>query len=70
MTIHRFFGFPIDVTEKKIRERDVYMKAENKRLLAVASTIVIDEISMVRSDLFDLIDLMIREILLSDEPFG
>lgn len=63
VTIHRFFGFPIDITEEKVREWDFYMKRENRMLLKAADTIVIDEISMVRADLFDVIDIMCQTIV-------
>lgn len=69
VTIHRFFGFPIDITEEKIHDGEFYMKRENRMMLAAADSIVIDEISMVRADLFDVIDLMCRTILHSEEPF-
>ena len=39
-------------------------------MLAEADTIVIDEISMVRADLFEMIDAICKVILWSDEPFG
>jgi len=46
------------------------MKRENRMMLKAADTIVIDEISMVRADMFDVIDLMCQTILHSEEPFG
>lgn len=55
-TIHSFFGFKPDVTPggiKKVKKEgdDIYRKVE---------TIVIDEISMVRSDLLDAVDTFLR----------
>lgn len=70
VTIHRFFGFPIDITEEKINDGEFYMKRENRMMLAASDTIVIDEISMVRADMFDVINLMCQTILHSEEPFG
>ena len=70
VTIHKFFWFPIDITPQKIRDGEFYMKKEYKRMLALATTIVIDEISMVRADLFDLIDLACRELLYDERPFA
>ncbi len=55
-TIHSFFNFKIDVTPdtvKKIRPRD---KAIYKNLDAI----VVDEISMVRADILDCIDIFLR----------
>ena len=55
-TIHSFFNFKIDITPdsvRKIRPRD---KAVYKKLHAI----VIDEISMVRADLLDCVDVFLR----------
>jgi len=55
-TIHSFFGFKPDVTpaaiRRKIKDRD--------NLYRRLSTIVIDEISMVRADLLDCVDKFLR----------
>ncbi len=64
-TIHSFFRFSPDVTLDKI--------VIDKRLQSVIKkidSIVIDEISMVRSDIFDCIDKSLRLHSLCDEPFG
>lgn len=54
-TIHSFFKFPPGITEDRVRRvgqrRNVYAKID---------TLVIDEISMVRADLFDSIDKFLR----------
>lgn len=70
MTIHKFFGFGIDTTPEKIEDGDFYMKGVYRKMLAEANTIVIDEISMVRADLFEMIDTLCKVVLWSDEPFG
>lgn len=70
MTIHKFFGFGIDTTLEKIQEWEFYMKGVYRKILADCHTIVIDEISMVRADLFEMLDEMCKVILWSDEPFG
>ena len=56
-TIHSFFGFKPDVTPAAIRRR---IKDEEKNLYRKLSTIVIDEISMVRADLLDCVDKFLR----------
>src|SRR3990172_1952403 len=55
-TIHSFFNFKIDITPdsvRRIRPRD---KAVYKKLHAI----VVDEISMVRADLLDCVDVFLR----------
>ena len=64
-TIHSFFGFPpriIDMHELKIRR--------SKQLFRKLDIIIIDEISMVRADIIDNIDIFLQRIRDSSEPFG
>jgi ATP-dependent exoDNAse (exonuclease V) alpha subunit len=56
-TIHHFFGFQIDVTAQKIAARK---KPRNAKLYKKLETVVIDEISMVRADILDCIELFLR----------
>ena len=63
-TIHSFFRFRPDVTADKIKpvKDPVYKQLD---------AIVIDEISMVRSDLLDLVDVFLRKNgLVKGAPFG
>jgi len=67
-TIHSFFKFPISINEKKAaqmwkrnRDNETYTKLE---------TIIIDEISMVRADLFDMINRFLQEARENIYPFG
>jgi len=67
-TIHSFFGlkpgFELDeVREKRINEK----KAKRFKSL---KTILIDEISMVRADLLDAIDVFLRKARDDNNPFG
>jgi ATP-dependent exoDNAse (exonuclease V) alpha subunit len=57
-TIHRFFNFYVDVTPQKIREKKT--KPRFAKLYKKLKTIVIDEISMVRADLLDCVDVFLR----------
>lgn len=68
-TIHKFFHFYIDVTADKIRRRQI--KPRNPKLYKKLKTIIIDEVSMVRADLLDCIDVFLR-MYGPDEhrPFG
>ena len=56
-TIHRFFNFYIDVTPEKIRKKDIHPK--NPKLYKKLKTIIIDEVSMLRADLLDCIDIFL-----------
>jgi ATP-dependent DNA helicase PIF1 len=56
-TIHSFFGFKPDVTPAAIRRRT---RDRDNNLYAKLSTIIIDEISMVRADLLDCVDRFLR----------
>ena len=63
-TIHSFFGFKPDITlnsVKKVRDASIF---ENLEIL------VIDEISMVRADLFDCMEKALRINKKSNLPFG
>lgn len=57
-TIHRFFNFYIDVTPGKIRTKDT--KPRDSKLYKKLKTIIIDEVSMLRADLLDCIDVFLR----------
>lgn len=57
-TIHSFFGFRPDITVQKIQR--FYKKRDKKGLFKKLDSIVIDEISMVRADLLDCIDTILR----------
>lgn len=56
-TIHHFFGFGPGITLRKIKKR---ISEEKKKLFEKLTTIVIDEVSMVRADLLDCIDAFLR----------
>ena len=58
MTIHSFFKFPID--RVLIRPEDIPRSKRLAGLLAHVDCIVIDEISMVRADIFKAIDMSLR----------
>lgn len=67
-TIHSFFGFKPNVTCESARKK---AKGQTKSLLyKEITTIVIDEISMVRADLLDCVDVFLRVARANKEPFG
>lgn len=57
-TIHSFFKFYVDVTPEKIATKKT--KPKNAKLYKKLHTIIIDEISMVRADLLDCVDVFLR----------
>ncbi|MEM8527176.1 MAG: DEAD/DEAH box helicase [Bacteroidota bacterium] len=64
-TIHSFFKFPAKLlTPKDIKKR------RDRRLYQRMEILIIDEISMVRADLLDNIDLFLRINREHPEPFG
>src|SRR3990167_2212923 len=57
-TIHSFFGFRPDITVSILKEIKVF--GERKETFKKLEALVIDEVSMVRADLFDCIDEFLR----------
>lgn len=66
-TLHSFFGFPMEVISPGT-ELDVSF--EKRRLLEHTDTIIVDEASMVRCDLVDGMDRILRKLTHSHSPFG
>ena len=60
-TIHRFFNFYVDITPNQISKGEVKPKKSDKELYRKLETIIIDEISMVRADLLDCIEIFLRK---------
>jgi len=56
-TVHSFFHFKPDITMAKVQK----MKPKKKEIYKKLDAIVIDEISMVRADLLDYIDVFLRK---------
>lgn len=70
-TIHNFFNFYVDVTPQKIREKTTKPRSDKVRLYKKLKSIIIDEVSMVRADLLDCIDVFLRLYgPVPDAPFG
>ena len=64
-TLHSFFKFPLHFISK----HDVKI-LKDKELINKIDTILIDEISLVKADLFDAIDISLKINRGKDEPFG
>ena len=71
MTIHSFFQLPFSpfVPGAKIESKFDFGK-EKRKLIASLDLLIIDEISMVRSDLLDAIDSILRRFRDRYKPFG
>ena len=71
MTIHSFFQLPFApfVPGAKIESKFDFGK-DKRKLIASLDLVIIDEISMVRSDLLDAIDSVLRRFRDRNKPFG
>ena len=71
MTIHSFFQIPFGPLIPGGNSRpELHYSPEKKELLYNLELLIIDEISMVRPDILDQIDLILRNVKESDHPFG
>lgn len=71
VTIHSFFQLPLApyVPGAMVKEKFAFAK-EKLRIIRALDLLVIDEISMVRSDLLDAVDNALRKYRRSPLPFG
>lgn len=71
VTIHSFFQLPFTpfIPGSTIRDRYDFSKVK-RRIIASLDMLVIDEISMVRADLLDAVDSVLRRYRDSTQPFG
>ena len=79
VTIHSFFQLPLClylpdvkelVTEYQMPEKHRSLRKEKIRIIRTLDLIIIDEISMVRADLLDAVDMTLRKYRRSSKPFG
>lgn len=83
VTIHSFFQIPPATflptndflfndrfVNRPMLKEHMKMGGEKQRLIRELDTLVIDEISMVRADLLDAIDFVLRFVRRSTQPFG
>ena len=66
-TIHSFFGFSTEVLTSATIAK---LNQDKIDVIRNMDTIIIDEVSMVRCDLVDAIDRVLRRVMLSSLPFG
>ena len=78
-TIHSFFQLPLCpylpdvkelITEYQMPERYRSLRKERIKIIRTLDLLIIDEISMVRADLLDAVDMTLRKYRRNDRPFG
>lgn len=83
VTLHSMFGLPLTcfvptddpvdpgiATNRRLLTEHPRLRAEKLRVLRELDLLIIDEISMVRCDTLDAIDLVLRRVRASSQPFG
>ncbi len=76
VTLHSFFQLPFgpfipgSEAYEQNRQRLFRFSKEKKRIIKSLDLLVIDEISMVRADLLDSVDAVLRRHRRNDQPFG
>ena len=79
VTIHSFFQLPFDpylpdvkelMTEYQVPDRYKSLNKTKLNIIRTLELLIIDEISMVRADLLDAIDMTLRRCRRSSRPFG
>lgn len=79
VTIHSFFQLPFDpylpdvkelITEYQLPDSHKSLSKQKVNIIRTLDLLVIDEISMVRADLLDAIDMTLRRYRRSAKPFG
>jgi hypothetical protein len=78
-TIHSFFQLPLCpylpdvkelVTEYQLPDRYRSLRKERIKMIRTLDLLIIDEISMVRADLLDAVDMTLRKYRRNEKPFG
>ena len=76
VTLHSFFQLPFgpfipgSEAYEKNRQRMFRFSKEKKRIIKSLDLLIIDEISMVRADLLDAVDAVLRQHRRNEQPFG
>lgn len=74
VTIHSFLQLPfspyVPLSENQVAKHKLNFQKEKRRIIKSLDLLVIDEISMVRADLLDAIDDVLRRVRRSNKPFG
>ena len=76
VTLHSFFQLPFgpfvpgSEAYERSKQRQFRFSKEKKQIIKSLDLLVIDEISMVRSDLLDAVDAVLRRLRRNNSPFG
>lgn len=79
VTIHSFFQLPLCpylpdvkelITEYQLPEAQRHLRKEKVKIIKTLDLLIIDEISMVRADLLDAVDAVMRRYRRNSLPFG
>lgn len=72
VTLHSFFqlNFGPYIPGSNIRDKVFSFRKEKLNIIRGLDLLVIDEISMVRADLLDYVDAVLRQVRRTEEPFG
>jgi len=71
-TIHSTFGYKNleNISLDELTVFNLFLNEKKKRVLKEIDTLIIDEISMVRADIFDKIEKILKIVNNSEKPFG
>lgn len=72
VTIHSAFGYNnlVSLPYDHIHYETLKLNSNKQRVLEIATTIIIDEISMVRADILEKVDRILKAVMHNDKPFG
>jgi uncharacterized protein YpbB len=84
VTIHSMFGLPLtcfvpsdDLVDLnvatnrfRLRQDHIHFRKDKRNVLRELDTLIIDEVSMVRCDVLDAIDFVMRTVRRNERPFG
>lgn len=72
VTLHSVFGYKnlVNLNIEDISPWTIQLKSDNRLVLSLVTTIIIDEVSMVRADTFEKIDRILKIVNGNNLPFG
>ena len=71
VTLHSLLKIPLSPYVPKVKNKELYsLKEEERRVILSLDTLIIDEVSMVRCDVLDAVNDILRHYRKSELPFG